>query len=180
MQALAGLAHFGLCVRASARAIASRGGRTDDRTIRKQPSNAISTKRTTSCRFIGATSSTSITSPDASEPSEASTRTNSPAKPGHHSRNDSQPARSPRPPTKKSSRSTQPPPRMTTRTRIALFLRAAFSQGTARTSRRRRTPADHSSHLLSQACLGERSELDRLRQQPSAEAAGLFWRDMQC
>jgi hypothetical protein len=29
-------------------------------------------------------------------------------------------------------------------------------------------------------CLSERSALDRLRQDPSAEAAGLFWRDMHC
>jgi hypothetical protein len=34
--------------------------------------------------------------------------------------------------------------------------------------------------LLGQACASERSALDRLRQEPSAEAAGQFWRDMQC
>ena len=45
-----------------------------------------------------------------------------------------------------------------------------------------RAPADrsHSSPLLGQACVSERSALDRLRQEPSAEAAGQFWRDMQC
>ena len=45
-----------------------------------------------------------------------------------------------------------------------------------------RAPADrsHSSPLLGQACASERSALDRLRQEPSAEAAGQFWRDMQC
>jgi hypothetical protein len=39
------------------------------------------------------------------------------------------------------------------------------------------------SHLtpsLGEACASERSALDRLRQEPSAEAAGLFWRDMKC
>jgi hypothetical protein len=34
--------------------------------------------------------------------------------------------------------------------------------------------------LLGQACVGERSSLDRLRQEPSAETAELFWRNMQC
>jgi len=34
--------------------------------------------------------------------------------------------------------------------------------------------------LLRQACASERSALDRLRQEPSADAAGQFWRDMQC
>jgi hypothetical protein len=34
--------------------------------------------------------------------------------------------------------------------------------------------------LLDQPCATERSALDRLRQAPSAEAAGLFWREMQC
>jgi hypothetical protein len=34
--------------------------------------------------------------------------------------------------------------------------------------------------LLGQVCASERSALDRLRQEPSAEAAGQFWRDMQC
>jgi hypothetical protein len=34
--------------------------------------------------------------------------------------------------------------------------------------------------LLDQACASERSALDRVRQEPSAEAAGQFWRDMQC
>ena len=45
-----------------------------------------------------------------------------------------------------------------------------------------RAPADsaHSNPLLGQTCASERSALDHLRQEPSAEAAGLFWRDMQC
>ncbi len=34
--------------------------------------------------------------------------------------------------------------------------------------------------LLGQACAGERSALDRLREEPSAEAAELFWREMKC
>jgi hypothetical protein len=38
----------------------------------------------------------------------------------------------------------------------------------------------HTNPLLGQACASERSALDRLRQEPSAEAAGQFWRDMQC
>jgi hypothetical protein len=38
----------------------------------------------------------------------------------------------------------------------------------------------HSNPLLGQACASERSALDRLRQEPSAKAAGLFWRDMHC
>jgi len=43
-------------------------------------------------------------------------------------------------------------------------------------------PADSrgSNALLGQTCASERASLDRLRQAPSAEAAGLFWRDMQC
>ena len=43
-------------------------------------------------------------------------------------------------------------------------------------------PADwsHSNPLLGQTCASERAALDRLRQEPSAEAAGLFWRDLQC
>jgi len=43
-------------------------------------------------------------------------------------------------------------------------------------------PADssHSNPLLGQACASERAELDRLRQEPSAEAAGLFWRNVRC
>jgi hypothetical protein len=43
-------------------------------------------------------------------------------------------------------------------------------------------PADPSfaNPLLGQACASERSALDRLRQEPSAEVAGLFWRNMQC
>jgi hypothetical protein len=45
-----------------------------------------------------------------------------------------------------------------------------------------RVPADSSGpdSLLGQECMSERSALDRLRQNPSAEAAGLFWRDMDC
>jgi hypothetical protein len=45
-----------------------------------------------------------------------------------------------------------------------------------------RAPADpaHSNPLLGQTCASERAALDRLRQEPSAEAAGLFWRDLQC
>ena len=45
-----------------------------------------------------------------------------------------------------------------------------------------RAPADSSGPdiLLGQECMSERSALDRLRQEPSAEAAGLFWRDMHC
>ena len=38
----------------------------------------------------------------------------------------------------------------------------------------------HANPLLRQACTSERSALDRLRQEPSADAAGQFWRDMQC
>jgi hypothetical protein len=38
----------------------------------------------------------------------------------------------------------------------------------------------HANPLLRQACTSERSALDRLRQEPSAGAAGQFWRDMQC
>jgi hypothetical protein len=38
----------------------------------------------------------------------------------------------------------------------------------------------HSNALIVQACASERPALDRLRQAPSAEAAGLFWRDMKC
>jgi len=43
-------------------------------------------------------------------------------------------------------------------------------------------PADtpHPNLLLGQTCASERSALDRLRQEPTAEAAGLFWREMQC
>lgn len=40
--------------------------------------------------------------------------------------------------------------------------------------------SSHANALLGQACASERSELDRLRQEPSAQAAGRFWRDMQC
>jgi hypothetical protein len=45
-----------------------------------------------------------------------------------------------------------------------------------------RAPADsaRSNPLLGQTCASERAALDRLRQEPSAEAAGLFWRDLQC
>jgi hypothetical protein len=44
------------------------------------------------------------------------------------------------------------------------------------------TPADssQSNPLLGQACASERSALDHLRQQPSAEAARLFWHNLQC
>jgi hypothetical protein len=38
----------------------------------------------------------------------------------------------------------------------------------------------HANPLLHQACASERSALARLRQEPSADAAGQFWRDMQC
>jgi hypothetical protein len=40
--------------------------------------------------------------------------------------------------------------------------------------------SDRSNLLLGQTCASERAALDRLRQVPSAEAAGLFSRDMQC
>jgi hypothetical protein len=45
-----------------------------------------------------------------------------------------------------------------------------------------RAPVDsaHSNPLLGETCASERTALDRLRQEPSAEAAGLFWRDLQC
>jgi hypothetical protein len=45
-----------------------------------------------------------------------------------------------------------------------------------------RAPADsaHSNPVLGQTCASERAALDRLRQEPSAEAAGLFWRNLQC
>ena len=45
-----------------------------------------------------------------------------------------------------------------------------------------RAPADsaHLNPLLGQTCASERAALDGLRQEPSAEAAGLFWRDLQC
>jgi hypothetical protein len=45
-----------------------------------------------------------------------------------------------------------------------------------------RTPTDssRSNPLLGQTCASERSALDRVRQEPSAEAAGLFWRDLKC
>jgi hypothetical protein len=45
-----------------------------------------------------------------------------------------------------------------------------------------RVPADstHSNPLLGQTCASERTALDRLRQEPSVEAAGLFWRSLQC
>ena len=45
-----------------------------------------------------------------------------------------------------------------------------------------RAPADsaHLNPLLGQTCASERAALDRLRQEPSAEAAGLFWRALQC
>jgi hypothetical protein len=37
-----------------------------------------------------------------------------------------------------------------------------------------------SNGLLAQVCVTERAALDRLRKEPSAEAAGLFWRDLKC
>jgi hypothetical protein len=40
--------------------------------------------------------------------------------------------------------------------------------------------ASRANALLGQACASERAALDRLRQEPSAKAGGLFWRDMQC
>jgi hypothetical protein len=45
-----------------------------------------------------------------------------------------------------------------------------------------RAPADsaHLNPLLGQTCASDRAALDRLREEPSAEAAGLFWRDLQC
>jgi hypothetical protein len=45
-----------------------------------------------------------------------------------------------------------------------------------------RAPADsaHLNPLLGQTCASERAALDRLRQEPSAETVGLFWRDLQC
>jgi hypothetical protein len=42
------------------------------------------------------------------------------------------------------------------------------------------TGSSRSDPLLGQVCMSERSTLDRVRQEPSAEAAGLFWRDMRC
>jgi hypothetical protein len=33
---------------------------------------------------------------------------------------------------------------------------------------------------LTQICASERAALDRLRKEPSAETAGLFWRDLKC
>ena len=56
---------------------------------------------------------------------------------------------------------------------------SAGSEFATPTDERAPAPAD-SSPLLGQACASERSELDRLRQEPSAEAAGLFWRNMRC
>jgi hypothetical protein len=43
-------------------------------------------------------------------------------------------------------------------------------------------PADsaHSNPVLGETCASERAALDRLRQEPSAEAAVLFWRNLQC
>jgi hypothetical protein len=38
----------------------------------------------------------------------------------------------------------------------------------------------HPTPSLGEACASERSALDRLRQEPSPAAAGLFWRDMKC
>jgi hypothetical protein len=37
-----------------------------------------------------------------------------------------------------------------------------------------------SSSLPTEGCVSERAELDRLRKEPSAEAAGVFWRDLHC
>jgi hypothetical protein len=37
-----------------------------------------------------------------------------------------------------------------------------------------------SNSLLTQVCVSERAALDRLRKEPSAEAAGLFWRGLKC
>ena len=55
---------------------------------------ATSTRRTTSCELICATSSTPTTSPDASSLSEPSPHTSSSAKPGLHSQKDLKSARS--------------------------------------------------------------------------------------
>ncbi|HEY1782567.1 MAG TPA: hypothetical protein VGG79_19410 [Roseiarcus sp.] len=42
-------------------------------------------------------------------------------------------------------------------------------------------PADRPrANLLGPACPSERAALDRLREEPSTEAAGLFWREMKC
>jgi len=65
-----------------------------NRTIRTRPSNVTSMKPTMSCELICATSSTPITSPLGSRPSKASPPMSSSAKPGLHSRKDSQSARS--------------------------------------------------------------------------------------
>jgi hypothetical protein len=40
------------------------------------------------------------------------------------------------------------------------------------------SPASNS--LLAEGCASERAALDRLRRDPSAEAAGRFWRDLRC
>jgi hypothetical protein len=37
-----------------------------------------------------------------------------------------------------------------------------------------------SNSLLTQVCVSQRAALDRLRREPSAEAAGRFWRDLKC
>jgi hypothetical protein len=37
-----------------------------------------------------------------------------------------------------------------------------------------------SDSVLTQVCASERAALDRLRKEPSAEAARLFWRDLKC
>jgi hypothetical protein len=42
------------------------------------------------------------------------------------------------------------------------------------------TSPPSSNDLLSPVCANERGALDRLRADPSAEAAGLFWRDLKC
>ena len=42
------------------------------------------------------------------------------------------------------------------------------------------TDSARSNPLLGQTCASERAALDRLREEPSAEAVGLFWRDLQC
>jgi hypothetical protein len=43
-----------------------------------------------------------------------------------------------------------------------------------------RAAANSANPVLGQTCASERAALDRLRQEPSAESAGLFWRNLQC
>ena len=60
---------------------------------------------------------------------------------------------------------------------------SAGSEIAAATTDERAPAQGDSSHLnllLGQTCANERSELDGLRQEPSPEAAGLFWRNLQC